>query len=330
MRKYDGAYGGISVLKTLLLSNGTIAKMSNKKMEEFVAQLYDTEYKKELDKLSVFFSGPDLIEAVASNHMALMLNELKAVLPLSVQNLITAYYMKYDIENIKAIISAKLLGYDTKKLITMLTSSEYTIGLIKSKDLSAMAEESLDEIIKRLQKFTYGRVIAAYEKEIQEGILTGMDFALDLFYFNNLLNEAKKSKSNVKDFVMDIIDKQNIMAIIKGISATQSFESLEKYIIKGGNIKIAKLQALAEAGMPKLLELLPFDISEAKQKYEISGKLEEIETAMTRSIYSNYIKKFESMPRTLEFIFGFIMEIERERYNVRAIGYSNYYNLNVI
>ncbi len=329
MNHYAGAYGGISVLKTTLLKKEYLATVQEKNFEELMNSLYETAYKKEFDMFSTGLKYPDAIDSIANAHMAGRLNEMKMVLPLQAMPLINAYYRKYDIESIKGIMSAKVLGHDLKKLEEFIAVEPgSTIGAIKSKDLLSMInEQEIEGVINYLGRFVYGSLLLENIDSIRAGSLYGAFFALDSFYFKNLLKEAKKQgNKGMLQFAMELIDAQNLIAAIKAVAFKYDFNSVKEYFIEGGSISAEKFGEMVDNGMDGIRKGF-LEYAATFEAYDKEKKVADLDAALKFSMQSKNIKKFVSKPMSLEFIFGFILMAERERDTVRNICYRKYYGL---
>ncbi len=329
MNHYAGAYGGISVLKTKLLSKGELASLQEKNFEELMNALYETSYKQEFDLFSTALKYPDAIDSIANAHMAGRLNEMKVVLPMQAMPLINAYYRKYDIDSIKSILSAKVLGHDLNELEGFIAAgSESTVGALNSKDLlNIINEPNIEGIINYLSKFVYGGLLLQNIDSIRAGNLYEAFFALDYFYFNNFLKEAKKNgNKNIIAFATELINLQNLIAAIKAIAFRYEFNSIKGYFIEGGSISAEDFDKMASNGMDGIMKGFP-DYAVAFEVYGKEKRIADLDAALKAYVQSKAIKKFMSMPLSIEFIFGFILMAERERDTIRNMCYRKYYGL---
>lgn len=339
---YTGAYGRIKVYQTDFLSEDHLKRLiDSASIEELSSFLYTTFYREDMDKFSALNQGLDLLN-MAINHRLIVRNRISLfAAPTPGREVIRAYLAKWDIENIKSIISSKYMGYEIRESENFLISfRDVPIGLfggaMTHDDFKGLLSlNSIDEIVNSLSNYGYGQDIMQqmdrYRKSNDIGILLA---ALDTHYYNNLQNSLKfynGDEGPLRRFISEEIDVRNIMVILKGVDLEVEFDSLKEGLISHGNIPVSSLQEIYSSGymeqaVEKLKSYYP-DTEDALKVYEENRRLEGFEAHMMDTLYSKYSGIFSQQSLSVGSTFSFIMKSERERERLRSIIFGKHYDL---
>ncbi|MDE1856647.1 MAG: V-type ATPase subunit [Candidatus Micrarchaeota archaeon] len=333
---YVGAYGRISALKSDLLGPQVLDQLNQKDIDEFTKTLSNTSYRKEVDSFSGMYKGADLVSVVLSAHMMRMIKAATSPIPPLAKNFVDAYLSKWDIENIKLILSSKRLGYEVEKTESFLMVNRNVpvgtfSGVISREDyINMINQKDIEGVINSLVKYGYGTVLLKYIDEAKSptGTLDRMFLALDLYYFNRLVNAFRMyngDESPVLEFIKDGIDIRNSVTAIKMVEF--GYKDIKEYIIPGGHLAESKLVEMASKDLQSIRNELPFRIDAAFDLYKKEQFVTYLNTALEREMYRKYLKTFGSLALSLESIMSFILRCELERYELRAIWLSKLYRL---
>ena len=333
---YAGIYGKLQTMKIDSLNEHFISQLKEKNVEDFLNLLSSTTYRNEIDKLSGIYKNPDLAESVINAHMVSTINKVSAVIPPSAKEFINAYLSKWDIENIKIVLSSKVLGYDLSHTESFLIVEDTPVGtlsgtLTKYDFVNMIEQKNIEDVVNYLMKYNYGKILLPYVEDAKKsGEISEIISVLDLYYYNNLLDKFKLYNINrlhLFKYIKESIDVSNILNLIKTMELGYNYDDIKKYVIKGGNISEETLIAMSKKNVYSLKEDIPFEIGYAFDLYKKDQLITYFETALNKELYGRYIKLFKSMPISIEFIMSFILSAELERRVVRGIWYSKYYGI---
>ncbi|MCL5430289.1 MAG: V-type ATPase subunit, partial [Candidatus Marsarchaeota archaeon] len=331
---YTGSYGRLRVLRPEFLSNAFIDGLLEKKSEdEIVKAFVATSYRKDIDAFSGLYKPPDLFEVVINAHMLGMIRDAITALPQSAKAFIRAYMSKWDIENIKTILSSKLLGYDVEHTEAFLTVERgipvgTLSGVITREDyINMITQKSIDDVIAHLVRYGYGTILLKHIDEMKsKGDITTTIADLDVYYYANLLSAFRfysGDETTMLSYIRELIDVKNITMAVKAIDMKQSLQGL---MIKGGKIPEAKLDEIATKGISVLKANIPYHIDSAIDAFNADPSMSYLEAALMRELYKKYLGVFEK-GMGLEFIFAFILKSELERNELRTVLYGKHYNI---
>jgi len=255
---YAYAYARAKAIESSLLNQSLIDQLiSTPDVQQLVNILMETPYKEYISYYSTKYSGVDLIEMSVNSNLVRISKIALNITPRIGLDALRSYISKWDIANIKIIISSKLLGRKISETEMFLLSERdlpagIVAGQMTSEDFKIMIEEQdIDSIIKYLLKFPYGRVLMENVESFKKSGDPGeMLLSLDLFYFRNLLEKIKLFQGNeipVLHLISSQIDSKNIMTLIRGMDMGIQPPELKKYMIDGGNLKGQRLDDLVHA-----------------------------------------------------------------------------------
>ncbi len=332
---YLGKYGQLRVLSTAFLDGSFIDPLSQKKGAEFIKQLSTTNYSKEIDNLSGLYKGTDLVEAVINTHMMAMMQNVLFAVPSNALPFVNAYISRFDIENIKLILSSKKLGYKVDQTEAFLVIGRGVpaglLGAIITKEdyKNILEQNDIEGVVKSLVKYGYGvTLMKSMDAVKKDNDISGMILSLDLLYYERLIDVYKMHNSpegQVLNYLSDSIDIKNLMSSIK--ASVMHYKDVKPYFIKGGSIPESTLSELAEKDAYEIKDYMPFKIDYAFDLYKKDPFLSYIEVALEKELYKKYIGAFRRSCLSLGFLLAFMMRAEIERNELRNAWLKNYYGL---
>jgi V/A-type H+-transporting ATPase subunit C len=331
---YTGAYGRLKGLRSEFLTADFVEQLEAKDTDEFVKALSNTGYRKEIDELSALYKEPDLLEVVINAHMMRMSRNSAFAIPPLARNLVSAFMGRYDIENIKTILSSKKLGYNVEQTETFLVVQRNIpvgifAGLISREDYTNMlAQKDIEGVVNYIVKFGYGTTLLKYLDEARKGDITKMLMALDVYYYTRLIEAFKFYVGNegiVLEFIKGLIDIKNVMTVIKGIELGS--KDTRSFMIKGGDIPESKLVEMSQKQVAGLAGYMPFKIDDAFELYKTDPFASYFEAALKRELYKKYLKLFNESGISAAQIIGFMLRSEIERDELRGAWLGKYYKV---
>lgn len=337
---YAGAYGRIKAYTTDFLSSSFIQDLKNiDDLEELTRQLYNTSYREDLDALSALYKNPVLLEMAINRHLITKNKVALFAPPPASKDLIKAYLSKWDIENIKSIMSSKYLGYSIRDSETFLISfRDVPMGIfggaMSHEDFKVMLSMgSIEDMINYLLKFGYQPILQHLDLYRKTKDLSMLFSSLDAFYYSRLMELLKfynGDEGALVRFFREEIDSNNIMIMLKAKDLDVSFERISSFVIAGGNLSIENLKEMF--ALPSVSDVVSrlkgrYDFESELKIYTEEGTLGQFDTRMKLSRMEKYIPVFDSQSLSVGSIFSLLLRAEIERENLHSIVYAKTYRL---
>ncbi|MXY61017.1 MAG: V-type ATPase subunit [Cenarchaeum sp. SB0665_bin_23] len=300
----------------------TLAESRN--LDELITRLRNTKYEPVMADIPKPYTAHG-IESVIRGHLA----SLHYGITKTVGNspILDAYYMRFIVTNLKAILKGKVLGKaqeDIESYINLRAEE-----LVKQRDvvIKALVAKDLEEAVASLSSTKFGddvsRAAAAYS---DVGNIQVFDTYFDKIVYQNLSRALRQSRDrHVIKIVSPDLDSYNLLSVIRGkfwgldestmedllVPPTQSApRDLLSKMMAAGDVR----DALNEVSNSKYRHLIP-------QTENEMDAVAEFERALEREIYTTSIKSFTRM-----FSFATIIGITKltayEIRNLAAISFA--------
>ncbi len=338
---YTGSYGRIKAYGTDFLSEDSIKRLLGaKNPDEIATELFSTFYRTDMEQFSAVYKGIDLIN-MALNHRLIFRNRIALfAAPVPGRDVIRAYLSKWDITNIKSVISSKYLGYGVKETESFLLSfRDVPIGIfggnLTKDDYNVLLSQSnIDSIVNYLSNFGYGQqLLLNMDRYRKTGDVSIFMSALDTYYYAKLIESVKfynGDEGPLRRYISEEIDLRNIMVVLKAIDLGIEFERIREGLIQMGSIDLSRLQDLfSSGGIEKAIEKLSSfgNLGIDPKNYQENRRLESLESSIKTSMYRRYLDIFNSQALSVGSTFAFILRSELERERVRSISLGKYYSI---
>ncbi len=335
---YAGTYGRLNAMYSDFLSDQFMAQLRDKGAEDFVNMLSTTHYRREIDSFSSLYKIPDLVEVVLNAHLGRLVREASTIVPPQAADFVSAYVSKWDIENIKAVLSSKLAGFELGQTESFLVVGDNTpVGIFGGKlsrqDLAGMAEQKdIEGAVNYLVRYKYGEVLLGYVEEAKKSnSLAGMILSLDMYYYNRLSDTFKfynGDEGPLLGYIRDSIDVRNAMNAIKASIFGYDPEDLRGYyFMKGGRILENRLIEMSRKGIESMKQDMPFKIDYAFESYKSDPLLVYFDVALKNELQAKYVPLFKSLPISAGSIIAFMLRAEMERDRLRSLWYGKHYGI---
>ena len=257
-------------------------------------------------------------------------------LPTQAMKVIALHMMKYEAENIKALLRLKTLNAETERLKQHITPiplglsiEEYVKVYEESKDI----EEAIGKLMELGLPIRLNEAIEGGVKDIKI-----IEARIEKMIYGELMNEAKKldekSSKSIRELLGLEIDLTNVKNVLRAKKIGIDWSELEEYIITPTyKVKLKKLRSAFEKEDydEALKEALSNDypnLINAGLEALAKGGLEALEKLFSREIYKNYKKVW---------IYGFRYDISPvlayltrkmiEMKNLKVIAYGKSFEL---
>ncbi|HLH86658.1 MAG TPA: V-type ATPase subunit [Thermoplasmataceae archaeon] len=324
---YAGAFGRLKAHETEFLSPNDFSRLIEaKNTNDILSILFSTFYKSDIEVFSGVHKGAELLN-MSINHRLILRNRYALfAAPTPARDLLRAYLSKWDIENIKAIISSKFMGYSVRETEDFLLSfRDIPMGIFAGpmthEDFrNLMSKESIEAMVNYLTNFGYGQfVLQQMDRYRKSGDVSFLLSALDFHYYSNLISSVRfynGDEGPVIRYVMDLVDAQNLFIILKGLDLKLEYERIREYFIPGGNRSLSALQEVYSLGsieeVAKRFQNIG-NLERAVRSYISDKRLQLFEVIARADLYGRYIPIFRQQALSLSYTLSFILTAERER-----------------
>lgn len=289
MNPYAGSYGFIKASIPDILKEEDINKIERYSKEEFLSFLHN--------KLKNILSKFEKEEGISKYDFAIEYNYIQNskralfLLPPNGRKAISDFIAKIDLENVKAILSAKKINKRVELREDLIYIDGKLVGIACLLDYKNIIEKEYEELIK---------------------LFPGNQHEMDKLYFSNLFRSFGSIGNKLAlDFVRELVDMHNIISRIKG---------MEDWI-EGG--KIGKEHLLNKSIEEIVNNLSSYDLKDALLLYKKDGLVLHFENSLKRQIYHKFLSSY-SDPISISAPISFILLSELERDSLREILYKTY------
>ncbi len=314
------------------------ALLAARDVPEVAKLLEGTWYGGEVTQAMGALTGAEALE-VAVNRQFVKLNRFAYnASPFAGRPVVGAYLRRWDIENIGVILSAKAYGRLISEGDTFLVSDRETpaglsAGLLTLDDLRILlSQSSVEAVANQLVKFGYGTVL------LQQ--LDAFNSSRDIFpliqslekqYYEQLLSAARFFQGDewvVRQYLAHELDVRNLMVVLKAKDRKIQVDDVAPLLLDGGTYTAKALADLAN--LSTVQEIVgsvgtAFPLADGLSTYTENGSLTGFELALKRQLAEKNLVRMRQYPLSLAGIFGFLLQAEVERADLRKIVYGKVY-----
>jgi len=343
---YGYATTRVKARKTLILQKSFYEDLLNQRtFDGMIAMLERTYYKNVMTDgvLLDYFDprqGAQFIEMAAEVHYKDVVNKVRSFTPEDGLPVLNMLMRKWDILNLRTIISSKRHRRTWDEIYPYLVSA----GELTVPELKQLAESEPDKLYLRIKATHVGREILAeagkdlpkneleqiFSKALQNSqMLNQLQMLLDASYYKYLQDSISSSDKDVvwiKNTVAKEIDLRNIINILRlkqnGIT---EMSLIEPHLIPGGKANPLILANVLKANSYK--EVVAAIKSLFKLKKDEYQSLSELEVALQQELAQERVRIFYRSPNSIATIVGFLFIKEEEMNNLRKIVRGKDYHL---
>jgi len=321
------------VRKAALLPREEYMRMLNMELPEITRFIEETRYKTEIDELSSSFSGIDLMEIALSWNLAKEYQKIIKLVPGHLKGFTKGYLLRWDIQNVLAILRGKSQGVSGGKIKEILIPAGSLDKIILDR---LIAEDSTDRIIDGLKGHMLYNV---FEREtplaLESGSFAHMENELYKAYYATLIKESKSGIKGGYAFLKYVrldIDTKNLETVFR-VKGESDIESIRELMIEGGSfttdelVRFAGTENMGEMidAVAKKLSTESFDdVFEAVKE----GKsAQEIEIGLIKAKMAEMDRVSKLYPMSVAPILLYLELKEYEVSNLRAVARGKESNL---
>lgn len=308
----------VRAMKSKLLPKEVYPRLMNMEIAEITRFIEDSEYKKDVDELAQKYDGVNLIEHALNQNLALTYRKLLNISAGESHHLISEYFMRWDIWNIKTILRGKRYRATDEEILESVVSA----GQFRYHDLISLVHKDASEIVETLkQNYPLG--------EYSEERLDHFENVLDKFYYEKLIeieavrNPKTKSHRLFSDIIRTEIDIKNLKTLFRSAKAGVAREQITDMLIPGGlklnMIALIKLAGLSFSEFIASLRDYPYWDSISGIVTEEMESLIDVETGMDKYWLEYAARISHYYPLSIVPIMDYILCKKNEVDNIRMI-----------
>jgi V/A-type H+/Na+-transporting ATPase subunit C len=303
-----------------LFPRETYPKMLNMSVTEIARLLQESEYKREIDELGTRYAGIDLIEMALNANLANTYRTMIRITQSGARQVVVAYLRRYDVENIKTVLRAKISGAPS----TAVEEALVPAGQLPPELFKRMAMGDLEEAVAALEGTPYHDAVA----EIGSKPLHLVEDKLDRAYYADLIKTAQGTEVPVALFnrLMRMeIDVQNLDSLLRLKRDEADPAAILDHMLPGGyEITRAELARLVTLSWSELLSALEKyshweAIKERVALVKEGDTLRDVETALYKGLAARAFEFSAAYPLSVLPIMGYIFSKRIEVDNIRMV-----------
>jgi len=304
-----------------LLPRETYPRMLNMSVTEIARLLQESEYKREIDELGTRYAGIDLIEMALNANLANTYRTMIKITQAGARAVVIAYLRRYDVENIKTVLRAKISGAPA----TAVEESLVPAGQLPVELFRRMAMGDLQEAVAALEDTPYHEVVA----EIGSKPLHLVEDRLERNYYADLVRAAQGTDNPVVLFnrlVRMEIDIQNLDSLLRLKRDEADPAAILEHIIPGGyeitRADLSRLVAMSWSELVTALEKYSYfeAIRERIARVKEGDTLRDVETTLYKILAERAFSFSAGYPLSVLPIMGYIFAKRIEVDNIRTIA----------
>ena len=318
--RYAYTAARVRAKRAKLFPKETYPKMLNMSVTEIARLLQESEYKREIDELGTRYAGIDLIEMALNANLANSYRTMIKVTQAGARDVVVAYLRRYDVENIKTVLRAKLSSAPA----TAVEEALVPAGQLPVELFKRMAIGDLQEAVAALEGTPYHEAVV----EIGTKPLHAVEDLLDRRYYADLAQASKGTDIPVVLFnrlVRMEIDVQNLDSLLRLKRDEADPTAILEHMMPGGyEITRAELSRLAPLAWGELLGALEKfsyyeSIRERLSAVKEGDTLRDVETSLYKRLAEQAFSFSAAYPLSVLPIMGYIFSKRIEVDNIRTI-----------
>ncbi|MDI6702979.1 V-type ATP synthase subunit C [Methanothermobacter wolfeii] len=297
--------------------------LETENLEEFMNYLRGLpDYAKYVDRFPV--------EKALESQLAETYETVSKIAPTSIREPFRVNLKKWDIRNIKSLITAKDAGLGAEETLNLLVP----FGEIYETLEALTDSETVQDVVAGLEGTEYAPVLEDALSEYGEtGMILPLEAALDRYYLENMMRAVgSPSDDNTKllhTYFGTQVDISNIKIILRAKADGLSYDDISPYMIQEGyQLREWKLKDLMEAedvsGVISGLEGTDYGpmLSEALSEYSATGSISVFERVLEENL-NRMARNFAlKKPFGVGPMIGFLSRKEVEVRNLKVIARS--------
>jgi V/A-type H+-transporting ATPase subunit C len=218
---YSPVLAKIGAERSKLLSEAKLKALTeSKNLSELAAQLRDSSYQEQISKVSLPLTSRKLERAFNENLIATYVKIIKNS-PKNASKYLRLYLLRFEVENIKALIKATngKLSFEQKLSKLYLSAEDYL--KFRPKIEETAKAQTIQQIVKILKKSDYWLALSMGVQSYEEdGSTTCLDVLIDKTFYEELFESyedlPKKEKPHARFYASTENDGFTVLTLLRG------------------------------------------------------------------------------------------------------------------
>lgn len=349
---YPYAVARIGAMKSRLIPKDVYSKLLQMSIPEIARFMEESEYRREIDELSMRFSGIDLLELALNLNLARTFKTILGFSQGELALLVSSYLKRWDAWSIKCIIRGKYYRASLNEILqTIIPAGDLTVDFL----ISLAKLDSIEEIIERLRikrSIFYPPLAMAKEEFDQTKTLAILEDSLDKAYYSTVLEDIALEKGFVVGMLPELsrysalasvftsrslkmfleffrteIDIVNLKTLFRLKREGLDAKEVMKYMIEGGlRLRGEELERLTSVKFFHEFLAMVSDtyygreIGDAIEAIETTGSLSSVETALDKALIGTAQMISYEFPLSIAPVLWYMVKKYAEVYNLRVIA----------
>ncbi len=216
--KYSYIGPKIHGMITFMLTKDNFDELVKKNLNEVYSFLEHTPYQEVISAVPIEHFDSATFEKFLVDHFLTTFDNIKRNSPKEVGSLLDAMLNKFEVENLRIILRAKIAGLNVDETMSYIIpvrefSEEFCKSLLEK-------SENVEDIVHLLMRTDYGPALAKGLKDFEEtGLSISLETALDQYVYESLWKEADKigdaDRKIAKKIIGTEIDFANMKLILR-------------------------------------------------------------------------------------------------------------------
>ena len=301
-------------------------------IKDFIDELTKTKYEKYLKKYK-YDTNQDIEWIFHEYLISKYIKFLKAA-PQQINDYLYHEFLKYEIENIKKLIKAKIIGIDYSQISKLIHLSPEIY--LKRQNLfeELMHSAGLLELIDSIEIEFYSNALKeALHVYKEENSVYLFDILLDIEYFKNLLNQSEKLNSDYKKFIQTHlkfeIDIYNILTILRSQILQLGAHQIYRFIVRDERVSNDNFyeDLIKSEDFDKSLKILKEYFQIETNEFDQISNLIQLNSYFKNKKLEFYRFWAEKRNFSIDYPYSILKLIEIEVKNLIAILYGIEYNV---
>lgn len=324
--RYPYTYARVSAMRSKLIKRDDYNKLMKMKLNEVIKFLEESEYKKEIDELSVKYSGIELLEVSINKNLTRVLEKLKRISTKNLKMVVQSYMNMKDLENLKTIIRAKFTNFKEDEIKRLLIP----VGTFTEEQLIELfKKDSVEDVARSLKFLTLEEEIKSFKEKSN---LFEIENKLDRYYYNKIIELSRKLPRQgnlLREFLGNEIDVMNLKTMLRLKREGLKADKIKPFIFfandSGQKLNERRLLRFAEKDELEemILELKKTKfgkiLEEGDDEFKKDRSLIGMETALNKFALNRAILFLHQNPLSFDTILGYMFAKEIETKNLKTV-----------
>ncbi len=318
------AYVRVQTMKTMLLKKEDYDRLMKLSIPEIAKSLQDFGYKKEIDAIALKTITAINLEKALNQNRTESFEKIKRICEENIAILVNIYLLRYDIQNMKTIIRAKINNKSQKEIIELLQEGMFNKKIYEQ----LMTLTKIEDVLLALPGLPLEKRKLLSRQYHETKLLFTVENQLDKIYAAMLMEIAEKIPNEGELFqklIIAEIDVINVKLLIRCKKENLPYQEVKSYLIPLGTITTQmNVGRIYNHDINKIIESLQRSsisavVKEYKKLPESKRTISQIETMLSTFLIKKANLLSHQYPLSIYIILGYMLSKDIEIKNLKMI-----------